>query len=564
MEPARIIADGSFGLAGSSPHRAVACWPRSHRARHNSPMTAPATAPTSGVPRLRLAGITKAYPTVVANDGIDLAVLPGEIHAVLGENGAGKSTLMKIIYGVTRPDAGSLFWDGQPVAIPNPARARRLGIGMVFQHFSLFETLTVAENIALALDADRAGAHLPQRIRDVSARYGLPLEPDRHVHTMSVGERQRVEIVRCLLQDPRLVIMDEPTSVLTPQAVERLFETLRRLADEDCSILYISHKLDEIRALCHRATVLRAGKVTGECDPRRESSTSLARMMIGGDLPHPRHREAPVRGDGALVVRNLTLPAEDPFGTTLHEIHLSVRAGEIVGIAGVSGNGQKELLAALSGEQRLADDAPIIIGETPAGRLDAGERRALGLAFVPEERLGRGAVPEMSLAENALLAAWRLGMTAHGFIRVDVARRFAERVVDGFDVRAGGPDATARSLSGGNLQKYIVGREIRQRPRVLIAAQPTWGVDVGATAQIRQALIDLRDAGVAVLVVSEELDELIEICDRIAVIAQGRLSEPLAAVDTSAAEIGVLMSGEFVSAGAHSERHYSPAGALGP
>jgi simple sugar transport system ATP-binding protein len=527
-------------------------------------MTAPAsTASASATPRLRLAGITKVYPTVVANDGIDLAVLPGEIHAVLGENGAGKSTLMKIIYGVTKPDAGALFWDGRPAAIGNPARARRLGIGMVFQHFSLFETLTVAENIALALDPGRAGTHLPQRIRDVSEKYGLPLDPDRHVHTMSVGERQRVEIVRCLLQDPRLLIMDEPTSVLTPQAVEKLFETLRRLAHEGCSILYISHKLDEIRALCHRATVLRAGRVTGECDPRRESATSLAKMMIGGDLPHPQHREARTRGDGALVVRNLSLPADDPFGTALHEVNLAVRAGEIVGIAGVSGNGQKELLAALSGERLHPDPGAVLLEGTPVGALDAAARRTLGLAFVPEERLGRGAVPEMALTENALLTAWRQGLTVRGFVRFDATRRFARDVIAAFNVKAGGPDAVARSLSGGNLQKYIVGREIRQQPRVLIAAQPTWGVDVGAAAQIRQALLGLRDAGVAVLVVSEELDELFEICDRLAVIAQGRLSEPKAVADTNAGEIGVLMSGSFVSAGAHSERHFSPAGALG-
>jgi len=514
-------------------------------------------------PRLRLIGITKRYPTVVANDDIHLDVGPGEIHAVLGENGAGKSTLMKIIYGVVKPDAGTIEWDGKPVTIANPARARKLGIGMVFQHFSLFETLTVAENIALALDPGRAGEGLPARIHDVSAKYGLPLEPDRHVHSMSVGERQQVEIVRCLLQDPRLLIMDEPTSVLTPQAVEKLFETLRRLAAEGCSILYISHKLDEIRALCHRATVLRSGKVTGECDPRQESSAALARMMIGGDLPHPRHREAEASGDDALVVAHLTLPADDPFGTALHDVSLVVRAGEIVGIAGVAGNGQTELLAALSGERRLADPTGIAINGIAAGRLDAGARRALGMGFVPEDRLGRGAVPEMSLAENALLTAHRQGLVARGFIRAEAAREYAAATIAAYNVKAGGPDAVARSLSGGNLQKYIVGREIRQRPKVLIAAQPTWGVDVGAAAQIRQALIDLRDAGVAVLVISEELDELFEICDRIAVIAQGRLSAPKPTDETNAADIGMLMSGAFISPGAHSERQFSPAGAIG-
>jgi len=510
-------------------------------------------------PRLQLTGITKVYPAVIANQDVNLTVMPGEIHAVLGENGAGKSTLMKIIYGAVAPDAGVIAWEGTPVAIANPARARKLGIGMVFQHFSLFETLTVADNIALALERDRSGADLPARIRDVSTRYGLPLDPDRHVHTMSVGERQRVEIVRCLLQDPRLLIMDEPTSVLTPQAVEKLFETLRRLAAEGCSILYISHKLDEIRALCHKATVLRGGKVTGTCDPRQESSTSLARMMIGSDLPHPQHRAAQAGAD-ALVVRELSLPADDPFGTPLANISLTVRIGEIVGIAGVSGNGQKELMAALSGERRIDDASQITLLGKAAGHLDAAQRRSLGFAFVPEERLGRGAVPEMSLADNALLTAHRQQLVHRGFVRQDAVRAYAVDTIREYGVKAGGPDAAARSLSGGNLQKYIVGREIRQHPRMMIAAQPTWGVDVGAAAQIRQALIDLRDRGVAVLVVSEELDELFEICDRLAVIARGRLSEAKPVSDTNAAEIGLLMSGSFIAPGTAAERTFSPAG----
>ena len=517
--------------------------------------------PVIAPPRLALSGITKIYPTVVANADVGLIVLPGEIHAVLGENGAGKSTLMKIIYGAVKPDAGTIFWEGKQVVIANPARARRLGIGMVFQHFSLFETLTVADNIALALEGDRAGAGLPARIRDVSAKYGLPLDPARYVHTMSVGERQRVEIVRCLLQDPRLLIMDEPTSVLTPQAVEKLFETLRRLAVEGCSILYISHKLDEIRALCHKATVLRAGRVTGTCDPRRESSSSLARMMIGSDLPHPLHREAHTGAD-ALVVRDLTLQADDPFGTSLSNINLTVRAGEIVGIAGVSGNGQKELMAALSGERLLAAAGTVTILGKPAGRLDAAQRRTLGLAFVPEERLGRGAVPEMTLAENTLLTAYRKDMVTRGFVRAGAVRRYAADTIREYGVKAGGPDAVARSLSGGNLQKFIVGREIRQQPKMMIAAQPTWGVDVGAAAQIRQALLDLRDNGVGILVVSEELDELFEICDRLAVIAQGRLSEPKPVRETNAEEIGLLMAGSFITSGAEGHRAYSPAGVI--
>ena len=494
--------------------------------------------------RLELAGITKIYPSVVANDGIDLDVAPGEIHAVLGENGAGKSTLMKIIYGVTKPNAGTIRWEGREVTIANPARARKLGIGMVFQHFSLFETLTVAENIALALDRERAGGDLATRIAEVSTHYGLPLDPGRHVHSMSVGERQRVEIVRCLLQDPRLLIMDEPTSVLTPQAVSKLFETLRRLSAEGCSILYISHKLDEIRTLCHTATVLRGGKVTGECIPAQETPASMARLMIGKELPRCEHDARQAGSEVRLRLAGLSHAADDPFGTDLRDLHLDVHAGEIVGIAGVSGIGQQELLRVISGEEPLAERFPVQICGVEAGRLSPGRRRRLGMAFVPEERLGRGAVPTMSLADNALLtAAHNQGMVAAGFLRFGRARAFARRCIDEFDVRCGGTAAAAKSLSGGNLQKFIVGREILQAPRLLVCAQPTWGVDVGAAAFIRQRIIDLRNRGCAVLVISEELDELFEICDRIAVIAKGRLSPVRAARDTSIEDIGVWMSG---------------------
>jgi general nucleoside transport system ATP-binding protein len=503
----------------------------------------------ASVPRLQLSAITKAYPSVVANDAIDLTVLPGEIHAVLGENGAGKSTLMNIICGIVQPDAGTIRWNGNLVDIDNPAQARALGIGMVFQHFALFETLTVAENIELALRSrEETRSALDERVRGVSARYGLPLDPRRHIYTMSAGERQRVEIVRCLLQEPSLLILDEPTSVLTPSAVAAFFVTLRRLAAEGCSILYISHKLDEILSLCTSATVLRAGRVSGRCDPRLETPSSLAKMMIGGDLPHPRHRGAATRGDGALSVRHLTLEAEDPFGTDLVDIELSVRGGEIVGIAGVAGNGQQELLAALSGERTVANGDAVVVNGTPAGHLDAGERRALGLAFVPEDRLGRGTVPEMSLAENALLTAWRQQLTHRGAVRTGAVRAYASATMARFKVQAPGPDAIARSLSGGNLQKFVVGREMLQGPRALIAAQPTWGVDVGAAAQIRQALIDLRDEGAAVLVVSEELDELLEICDRIAVIARGRLSDARPACESDLEAIGQMMGGSFIDA----------------
>ncbi len=499
-------------------------------------------------------GIRKVYPAVVANDGIDLDVLPGEIHAVLGENGAGKSTLMKIIYGVTRPTEGRMVWEGQAIIPENPAHARGLGIGMVFQHFSLFETLTVVENVALALpDAPDLG-DLSRRIEQVSEKYGLPVDPRRLVHALSVGERQRVEIIRCLLQSPKLLIMDEPTSVLTPQAVRKLFETLRNLSAEGCSILYISHKLDEIQELCHTATVLRAGKVTGTCVPAQETPKSMARMMIGKDLPVPQHGAPAEGGEVRLRLAGLSHASDDPFGTDLKDIHLDVHSGEIVGIAGVSGNGQQELLFAVSGEEPLAEKFPVQILGTEAGRMRPGRRRRLGMGFVPEERLGRGAVPRMSLAENALLTAHRRGMLKHGLIDFKAVERFSRECIDQYNVKCGGPAAEAKSLSGGNLQKYIMGREILQQPKLLIVAQPTWGVDVGAAAFIRQALIDLRTAGTAILVISEELDELFEICDRIAVIANGRLSPTRRTADTNVEEIGVWMSGMWPGAeagGAH-------------
>jgi ABC-type uncharacterized transport system ATPase subunit len=491
-------------------------------------------------PRLELRAITKRWPSVVANDSVSLEVMPGEIHALLGENGAGKSTLMKILYGVVQADAGEIVWEGRPVRVARPAEARRLGIGMVFQHFSLFETLTVAENIALGLGDGSSLTELSSRITEVSERYGLPIDPRRIVHALSVGERQRVEIVRCLLQSPRLLIMDEPTSVLSPQAIERLFDTLRTIASEGCSVLYISHKLDEIRALCHRATVLRGGKVSARCEPAHETHESLARMMIGGELPQVTHRAAPTASPVRLELKALSMPPDDPFGTALREVSLQVRSGEIVGVAGVSGNGQQELIELLSGERLAANADAIRIDQTPIGRLGVSRRRSLGLSTIVEERLGRGAVPAMSLTDNALLTA-RGSMLRGAFIDRRALAAFARQCIERFAVRCRNEHAAARSLSGGNLQKFIVGREILQSPRVLVVAQPTWGVDVGAAAFIRQSLIDLRDAGCAILLVSEDLDELFEVSDRIAVLAGGQLSEALPASELDAGKIGVMM-----------------------
>ena len=492
-------------------------------------------------PRLQLTGITKAYPGVVANSEVSLSVQPGEIHAVLGENGAGKSTLMKVIYGAVKPDAGSVAIDGQRVAVRNPHEARALGISMVFQHFSLFDTLTVAENVWLGLDQHLTLADVSQRILQTTRDYGLELDPTRPVHTLGVGERQRVEIVRALLTNPKILILDEPTSVLTPQAVENLFVTLRQLAARGCSILYISHKLHEIRALCTACTVLRGGKVTGVCDPRQESNASLSRLMIGSEPPalDVRHVKA---GEVVLCVQQLDLASPEQFGVALQKIDLVVRAGEVVGIAGVSGNGQKELLMALSGEDARAADGAVRVKGQDVGRLSARRRRALGLHFVPEERLGRGAVPSLSLARNLLLTR-KESIARSGWLSRSRLQVQADDIITRYKVKCGGPQALARSLSGGNLQKFIMGREIDAKPTLLIVSQPTWGVDVGAAAQIRGELLKLAASGCAVLVVSEELDELFEICDRLYVMAKGQLSPALPRADATVARVGQWMSG---------------------
>ena len=497
--------------------------------------------------RLELRGIRKAFPTVVANDGVDMAVAPGSIHAVLGENGAGKSTLMKIVYGVVRADAGTILWDGTPVSITSPSDARALGIGMVFQHFSLFPALSVAENIALTLREGRDLPALGARALEVSRHYGIPIDPARTVYTLSVGERQRVEVVRNLLQEPKLLIMDEPTSVLTPLAVRELFRMLRQLAAQGTSILYISHKLDEVRALCDTATILREGRVAGRVDPRQESTQSLAQRMIGSTPPALRRAPPARRHLERLQVAWRAQPLGEAAGFGLHDMRFTVDGGEIFGLAGIAGNGQSQLLAALSGETRAPSPDAVCIDSRPVGNLGVRARRRLGFVYVPEDRLGHAAVPGMSLSKNALLTGHHLGLVRHGMLRPGAIAAFARRCIDTYDVRCSGVRADARTLSGGNLQKFVVGRELLQEPLVALVAQPTWGLDVRAASAIRSSLLEMRSAGVAVVLVSEDLDELFELSDRIAVIAAGRLSPVRRIDETDVEEIGRWMGGALPS-----------------
>ncbi len=491
---------------------------------------------------LDLQGLTKAYPGVVANDDVSFAIQPGEVHALLGENGAGKSTLVKMIYGLVKPDTGQMTLNGAPYTPSEPRAARASGVAMVFQHFSLFEALSVAENIALGMENPPKPRDLAERIRDVSEQYGLPLDPDRLVGDLSAGERQRVEIIRCLLQDPKLLIMDEPTSVLTPQEVEILFHTLRQLSAEGTAILYISHKLEEIRALCDEATILRLGKKVATCTPSEVSAAEMAELMVGKSLSQPA-RDATEPGDILLHVSGLSVTPATPFGTPLRHIGLEVRAGEVLGIGGVAGNGQDELLAALSGETRVAPGAIELEGQ-PVGALGPNARRRLGLLCAPEERLGHAAAPDMSLTENAVLTArLRQGLDTNGFVNWRGARGFAQSVIERFDVRTPGTEVAARALSGGNLQKYVIGREILQDPKVLVVNQPTWGVDASAAAAIRQALLDLAQNGAAVIVISQDLDELLEISDRFCALNEGRLGAPRPARGLSMEEIGLMLGG---------------------
>jgi simple sugar transport system ATP-binding protein len=499
---------------------------------------------------LSIQGLTKAYPGVVANSDVSFDIKEGEVHALLGENGAGKSTLVKMIYGLVKPDTGTMTLRGEPFAPAEPRIARAAGVAMVFQHFSLFEALNVAENIALGMENPPKMGDLATRIKEVSETYGLPLDPYRTVGDLSAGERQRVEIIRCLLQDPRLLIMDEPTSVLTPQEVEILFKTLRKLTSEGVAILYISHKLEEIRALCESATILRLGKKVGTCVPRDVSAREMAEMMVGSQL-HVPERTGGDLGPVLLELTDLSVKSPSEFGTSLKGITLKVRSGEVLGLGGGAGNGQDELLAALSGEIRSPAGA-VIMESQSIGALGPTARRKLGLLTAPEERLGHAAAPDMSLTENALLtASVRQGLENKGFLNWGKTREFAEAVIERFDVRTPGPANAARSLSGGNLQKFVIGREVMQLPTVLVVNQPTWGVDAAAAASIRQALLDLAAGGTAVIVISQDLDELMEISDHFGALNEGRLSDIRPARGLSVDEIGLMMGGAHGMEEAH-------------
>ena len=492
--------------------------------------------------QLEVSSITKSYGDLKANDNVSLKIKDSSIHALLGENGAGKSTLVKIIYGSLMPDSGEMKWDGNSYSPKNPFEARENGIAMVFQHFSLFESLTVEENIILGLDGVGLKQNFTDEILKYSKQYGLDVNPQQVVGDLSVGARQRVEIIRCLLQNPKLLIMDEPTSVLTPQEVSDLFVTLKKLADDGCSILYISHKLEEVREICSEATILRGGQLVQSCVPQEHSQKELAEMMIGKKLTELARSKIDI-GSEIFSINNLSQESDDLYGVDLKSINLTIRQGSIVGIAGVAGNGQDELMELLIGEKSSADGV-LKFNEQDVGSLGSHERRQLSMFFIPEERLGHGAVPDMTLDENMLLSRPdSSGMTKNEVIDWSSVASFSKKVIDDFNVQTPSSKMLAKSLSGGNLQKFMVGRELIRNPELLIVSQPTWGVDAGSANNIHQSLISLADNGSAILIISQDLDEILSLCEQIHVLSEGKLSEAVDMKNNGLEKISQLMVG---------------------
>ncbi|MFC4947083.1 ABC transporter ATP-binding protein [Pseudonocardia sp. GCM10023141] len=510
------------------------------------------TADTAAVPAdssyaVELAGITKRFPGVVANRDINLRVRRGEVHALCGENGAGKSTLMKILYGLQQPDEGTISVDGQVVRFRSPSDAIKAGIGMVHQHFMLADNLTVAENILLGAEAQLGiGARARKRIVELARTVGLDADPTVLVEHLGVADRQRCEIVKVLYRGARIVILDEPTAVLVPQEVDDLFATLRRMQGEGYTFLFISHKLDEVRAIADSITVIRRGTYVGTADPREVTSRKLAEMMVGSELPSPETRESTVTDREVLRVEGLRLAGETGGRPLLDGVDLVVHAGEVLGIAGVEGNGQTELVETIMGMRR-AEAGIITVGTADVTRASTLARREAGIGYIPEDRTRHALLATQPLWANRVLGYQTRPPVARrgliGLIDKVAARRDTERIVAEFDVRTPGVDVPAAALSGGNQQKLVIGRELSGDPVLLIASHPTRGVDVGAQAGIWDELKAARARGLAVLLISADLDELIGLSDTIKVMLRGQLVADADPATVTPEELGVSMTG---------------------
>ena len=498
------------------------------------------------IEHLELRGVTKRFPGVLANDRVDFDVRAGEVHALLGENGAGKSTLMKVLYGMYAPDEGEIWINGNQASIASPTDAIEKGIGMIHQHFMLVESLTVAENVALGLPSSRGPLtdldRVSKRILELADVYGLRVDPDAYIWQLAVGQKQRVEILKALYRGAALLILDEPTAVLTPQEVDEFFVTLRQMTKDGHSIIFISHKLHEVLDICDRVTVLRDGKRVDSCEIEGCTKASLAQMMVGREVTMKPYRVELDPGDARLVVRNLHALSnrETP---ALRGADLAVHSGEILGLAGVSGNGQSELAEVITGLRPLTEGEIFLEGKDITG-LKPGQRTDLGMAYIPEERMKDGMIQEFTVAENMILRDHQEEpFSKRGILFLKVIAEYADKLIKAFQIKTPSRDTTVKSLSGGNIQKAVVARELSREPRVLIAAQPTRGVDIGATEYIHKLLLEQRQNGLAILLISEDLDEIMGLSDRIAVIYEGQIMGVVDAEEATAAQLGLLMAG---------------------
>jgi ABC-type uncharacterized transport system ATPase subunit len=495
---------------------------------------------------VQMVQITKQFPGVLANDHVDLDVKRGEVHALLGENGAGKSTLMKILSGMYQPDEGSIRLNGSPVRINSPADAIQLGIGMIHQHFMLVPSLTVAENVALGLRSRRPGlidlAPIARGIRDLSTRYGLKVDPDVYVWQLSVGEQQRVEIIKALYRKARLLILDEPTAVLTPQEVTDLFKILRQMREDGHGLIFISHKLQEVLSISDRITVLRDGRVVGSLPAQSATRETLVRLMVGREISLHVERPTVEIGEVRLTIRGVCALSNRKM-PALRNLSLEVRAGEIVGLAGVSGNGQRELAEVIAGLRRCTDGSVLIDGVDITHRSVAGHIKS-GLSYIPEERMRDGAIKEFSVAENAILQTHGEPPISRSWILSPTAiRQTTHKFIQQFNVKTPNQRTALGHLSGGNIQKLILARELDRQPHVVVAAQPTRGVDINATLYIHQRLLEQRAKGTAMLLISEDLDEILALSDRIAVIYEGEILGILPRDQATPEALGLLMTG---------------------
>ena len=501
---------------------------------------------TLTAPLMEMRGIVKRFPGVIANDNVSFDVRAGEVHTLLGENGAGKSTLMKILYGLYQPEEGEVRLNGKPVRLNSPADAIANHIGMIHQHFMLVSSLTVAENVALGLKSGRGPftnlSKVSQRIRELSERYGLQVDPDAYIWQLAVGERQRVEIIKALYRDVKLLVLDEPTAVLTPQEVDDFFVILREMTADGCGLIFISHKLHEVMELSDRITILRHGRVEGTAAPASTTREKLAQMMVGREMITQREERPAASSEVALKIESLR-SLGDRGVDALVDVDLEMYAGEILGVAGVSGNGQRELAECVAG-LRPSTQGSIFVKGTNITGMSPLEVRNVGIAFVPEERMRDGAIGDFSVSDNmVLLNHTDEKFSRSGFLRFGAIKEHCNKLVKDYQVKTPDIDTPTKNLSGGNIQKVIIARELAGNPQVLVAAQPTRGVDIGAAEYIHGRLIEQRNAGTAILVISEDLDEVMQLSDRIAVICEGKI---MGIVDRSTAtreQIGLLMAG---------------------